>query len=65
MAGLSFETGSGSSADANRAFKKQLNKVIFKCGDDLRQDMLVMQIISIINRIWIRASLDLRLIIFH
>ena len=44
--------------------KKQLNKVIFKCGDDLRQDMLVMQIISIINRIWIRANLDLRLIIF-
>ena len=27
MAGLSFESGSGSSADANRAFKKQLNKV--------------------------------------
>jgi cation/acetate symporter len=27
MAGLSFEHGSGSSADANRAFKKQLNKV--------------------------------------
>ena len=27
MAGLSFENGSGSSADANRAFKKQLNKV--------------------------------------
>lgn len=27
MAGLSFEHGTGSSADANRAFKKQLNKV--------------------------------------
>ena len=27
MAGLSFEQGSGSSADANRAFKQQLNKV--------------------------------------
>ena len=27
MAGLSFEQGTGSSADANRAFKKQLNKV--------------------------------------
>ncbi len=27
MAGLSFEHGSGSSAEANRAFKKQLNKV--------------------------------------
>jgi hypothetical protein len=27
MAGLSFEHGTGTSADANRAFKKQLNKV--------------------------------------
>ena len=27
MAGLSFESGTGSSADANRAFKQQLNKV--------------------------------------
>jgi cation/acetate symporter len=27
MAGLSFEHGTGNSADANRAFKKQLNKV--------------------------------------
>lgn len=44
--------------------KRQLNKVIFKCGDDLRQDMLVMQIISIINRMWIKANLDLRLITF-
>ena len=27
MAGLSFEQGTGSNADANRAFKQQLNKV--------------------------------------
>ena len=40
------------------------HKIIFKCGDDLRKDMLVMQIISIINRVWLRSGLNLRLIIF-
>ncbi len=44
--------------------RKQLSKIIFKAGDDLRQDMLVMQIVSIINRLWLRAGLDLRLITF-
>lgn len=41
------------------------HKIIFKCGDDLRKDMLVMQIISIINRVWLRSGLNLRLIIFN
>ncbi|KPM10264.1 phosphatidylinositol 4-phosphate 3-kinase C2 domain-containing subunit alpha-like protein [Sarcoptes scabiei] len=40
------------------------HKIIFKCGDDLRKDMLVMQIISIINRVWLRSGLNLHLIIF-
>lgn len=44
--------------------RRLFNKVIFKCGDDLRQDMLVMQIVTIINRIWLRAGYDLRLITF-
>lgn len=44
--------------------RRLYNKIIFKCGDDLRQDMLVMQIISIINRVWLRAGRDLRLITF-
>lgn len=44
--------------------RNRFHKIIFKCGDDLRQDMLVMQVISIINRIWLRSGKDLRLIIF-
>eukprot|EP00300_Choanocystis_sp_HF-7_P019320 c20302_g1_i2.p1 GENE.c20302_g1_i2~~c20302_g1_i2.p1 ORF type:complete len:477 (+),score=127.91 c20302_g1_i2:175-1605(+) len=35
--------------------------LIFKSGDDLRQDQLVMQIIEIIDRLWQREGLDLKL----
>eukprot|EP01102_Stenamoeba_stenopodia_P009925 TRINITY_DN2950_c0_g1_i3.p1 TRINITY_DN2950_c0_g1~~TRINITY_DN2950_c0_g1_i3.p1 ORF type:complete len:1114 (+),score=230.47 TRINITY_DN2950_c0_g1_i3:111-3452(+) len=35
--------------------------VIFKCGDDLRQDVLTLQMIRIMDKLWKRAGLDLRL----
>jgi phosphatidylinositol 3-kinase len=35
--------------------------VIFKEGDDLRQDQLVLELIGLIDRIWKRNRLDLRL----
>ncbi|KAF3855543.1 hypothetical protein F7725_016266 [Dissostichus mawsoni] len=38
--------------------------VIFKSGDDLRQDMLTLQVIRIMNKIWIQEGLDMRMVIF-
>ncbi|XP_057702074.1 phosphatidylinositol 4-phosphate 3-kinase C2 domain-containing subunit beta isoform X2 [Corythoichthys intestinalis] len=38
--------------------------VIFKSGEDLRQDMLTLQVIRIMNKIWIQEGLDMRMVIF-
>lgn len=39
--------------------------VIFKAGDDLRQDAIVLQLVGIMDDIWHRSGLDLRLILFR
>ncbi|XP_075869462.1 phosphatidylinositol 4-phosphate 3-kinase C2 domain-containing subunit beta isoform X2 [Nelusetta ayraudi] len=39
--------------------------VIFKSGDDLRQDMLTLQMIRIMNKIWIQEGLDMRMVLFR
>lgn len=38
------------------------NTIIFKSGDDLRQDMLTLQVIKIINFIWRSEGFDLKMV---
>ncbi|XP_067902369.1 phosphatidylinositol 4-phosphate 3-kinase C2 domain-containing subunit alpha [Heterodontus francisci] len=38
--------------------------VMFKIGEDLRQDMLALQMIKIMDKIWLQEGLDLRMVIF-
>ncbi|XP_026938513.1 phosphatidylinositol 4-phosphate 3-kinase C2 domain-containing subunit beta isoform X3 [Sagmatias obliquidens] len=40
-------------------------RVIFKCGDDLRQDMLTLQMIRIMSKIWVQEGLDMRMVLFR
>lgn len=37
----------------------------WQCGDDLRQDMLTLQMIRIMNKIWVQEGLDMRMVIFR
>ncbi|EGD78235.1 phosphoinositide-3-kinase catalytic gamma polypeptide [Salpingoeca rosetta] len=38
---------------------------IFKCGDDLRQDTLVMQLVQFLHRTWLDSGLNLHMITFR
>ncbi|XP_063885765.1 phosphatidylinositol 4-phosphate 3-kinase C2 domain-containing subunit beta-like isoform X1 [Scylla paramamosain] len=38
---------------------------IFKVGDDLRQDMLVIQMIRLMDRLWLKEDLDLKVVTFN
>lgn len=44
--------------------KVHLHETIFKSGDDLRQDMLAIQMIRIMEKLWLREGLNLRIVTY-
>ncbi|CAM9225302.1 unnamed protein product [Ectocarpus fasciculatus] len=50
--------------DASNTIKPKTLKVIFKSGDDLRQDQLVMQMINLMDSLLKKVNLDLKLLTY-
>jgi phosphatidylinositol 3-kinase len=46
------------------AGKPKTHKIMFKSGDDLRQDQLIMQMISLMDRLLKKVNLDLKLLTY-
>lgn len=38
---------------------------IFKAGDDLQQDMLTIQLVRVMNKLWLKNGLDLKIVTFN
>lgn len=58
-------TTAASTAPTNTSGIKEItHKIIFKSGDDLRQDQLIMQMISLMDSLLKKVNLDLKLVIY-
>lgn len=45
-------------------FMGKNKEAIFKVGDDLRQDMITIQMIRIMDKLWLKGGLDLKIVTF-
>jgi phosphatidylinositol 3-kinase len=69
ISNINNSTPSSSSAATAAAVKKvkaeaTTHKIMFKSGDDLRQDQLVMQLIALMDRLLKKVNLDLKLLTY-